>query len=71
MGAVIGQSGKLITKYGRRETTDKVLIFLAFAFFFSVVFYILRKRVLGPLDPLALTWNALVTLINTLASLIS
>merc|ERR1719435_449859 len=44
MGGVIGQSKKLITKYGRREFTDKVLIVFALAFFFAVVLYILRKR---------------------------
>lgn len=69
MGSVIGQSRKLITKYGRRETTDRVLIFFAFAFFFAVVFYVLRKRVLGPLDPLLLSWNAILTLVNTILSL--
>jgi len=64
MGSVIGQSRRLINKYGRRETTDKVLIFFAFAFFFACVFYILRKRVLGPLDPFSIAWNALSALVN-------
>ena len=41
---VIVQSGKLLGKYGRREVTDKVLLALAFAFFFACVFYILQKR---------------------------
>lgn len=59
MGSVIGQSRKLISKYGRRETTDRVLIFFAFAFFFACVLYVLRKRVpLGPLDPFTILWNA-------------
>nr|ACO15269.1 Vesicle transport protein SEC20 [Caligus clemensi] len=44
IGATLGLSRKLITKYGRREVTDRVLIFLAVAFFFAIVFYILRKR---------------------------
>lgn len=70
MGSVIGQSRKLITKYGRRETTDRVLIFFAFAFFFACVFYILRKRVLGPLDPFSLIWSSISTLITTLLSLV-
>ncbi len=70
MGAVIGQSRKLINKYGRRETTDRVLIFFAFAFFFACVFYVLRKRVLGPLDPFSLAWQAVVTLINTVMALL-
>ena len=37
----------------------------AFAFFFACVFYVLRKRVLGPLDPITLAWQAITTLINT------
>ncbi|XP_070503684.1 vesicle transport protein SEC20 [Chironomus tepperi] len=40
----IQQSGKLLNKYGRRETTDKILLFLAFMFFLAVVFYIVQKR---------------------------
>ncbi|TRY76569.1 hypothetical protein TCAL_00133 [Tigriopus californicus] len=70
MGSVIGQSRKLITKYGRRETTDRVLIFFAFAFFFACVFYILRKRVLGPLDPFSLIWASVSTLIVSLLNLV-
>jgi protein transport protein SEC20 len=41
----IQQSGKLLNKYGRRETTDKILLFLAFIFFLAVVFYIVQKRI--------------------------
>lgn len=40
----ISQSGKLLQKYGRRETTDKVLLFLAFVFFLACAFYIVQKR---------------------------
>ncbi|KAG5886068.1 hypothetical protein JTB14_018927 [Gonioctena quinquepunctata] len=40
----IGQSGKLLAKYGRREFTDKILMFFAFAFFVACVFYIVQKR---------------------------
>lgn len=43
-GGTIQQSGKLLNKYGRRETTDKVLLFLAFIFFLACVFYIVQKR---------------------------
>lgn len=43
-GSTIGQSGKLLAKYGRRETTDKVLLFFAFAFFLACVVYIIQKR---------------------------
>merc|ERR1712077_184916 len=42
MGSIIGQSRRLITKYGRREVTDRVLILFAVAFYFAVVLYILR-----------------------------
>lgn len=42
--SVIQQSGTLLAKYGRRELTDKVLLFFAFAFFFACVLYIVHKR---------------------------
>ncbi len=45
MGATIQSGGKLLSKYSRRELTDKILIALALCLFFGVVFYILRKRV--------------------------
>uniref|UniRef100_A0A4W5NQ48 BCL2 interacting protein 1 n=1 Tax=Hucho hucho TaxID=62062 RepID=A0A4W5NQ48_9TELE len=35
---------KLISKYNRRELTDKLLIFLAVALFLATVLYILKKR---------------------------
>ncbi|XP_076266427.1 vesicle transport protein Sec20 [Rhynchophorus ferrugineus] len=40
----ISQSGKLLDKYGRRELTDKVLMFFAFLFFVVCVVYIVQKR---------------------------
>uniref|UniRef100_A0A0K8TN84 Putative vesicle transport protein sec20 n=1 Tax=Tabanus bromius TaxID=304241 RepID=A0A0K8TN84_TABBR len=40
----ISQSGKLLKKYGRREWTDKILLFFAFIFFLACVFYIVQKR---------------------------
>lgn len=43
-GGSISLSGKLLTKYGRRECTDKVLLFLAFTFFIMCVIYIVYKR---------------------------
>ena len=43
----IQNSRKLLTKYSRRELTDKLLIFLALVFFFSTVFYRLKKRMFG------------------------
>ncbi|KHN88308.1 Vesicle transport protein SEC20 [Toxocara canis] len=45
MSAHIQSGGKLISKYGRRECTDKILIALALLLYFLVIFYILRKRV--------------------------
>ncbi|XP_026478913.1 vesicle transport protein SEC20-like [Ctenocephalides felis] len=42
--ATIAQSGKLLKKYGRREFTDKILVFFAFAFFVACVLYIVQKR---------------------------
>ncbi|XP_077992548.1 vesicle transport protein SEC20-like [Glandiceps talaboti] len=44
MQGVIHTSRKLLTKYNRREITDKLLIILALAFFFATVLYILKKR---------------------------
>lgn len=44
MGSLLVQSRKLLFKYGRREITDKVLMFLALAFFFSCVLYVVSKR---------------------------
>ena len=44
MSGHIKNSRKLLTKYGRREVTDKLLIVLALIFFFSTVLYILKKR---------------------------
>lgn len=43
-GGSISLSGKLLTKYGRRECTDKVLLFIAFIFFIMCVIYIVYKR---------------------------
>lgn len=38
------QSEKLLNKYGQRETTDKIIIMFAFAFFLCVIAYIVQKR---------------------------
>ena len=70
MGSIIGQSRRLITKYGRREVTDRVLILFAVAFYFAVVLYILRKRVLGPFDPIALIWSTIKAIVVTLIKVI-
>ena len=37
----------LITKFNRRELTDKLLISLGLVLFFGVVIYIIRKRLIG------------------------
>ncbi|KAJ8266792.1 hypothetical protein GJAV_G00134740 [Gymnothorax javanicus] len=44
MTGTIHLGRRLITKYNRRELTDKLLIFLALALFLSTVLYILKKR---------------------------
>ncbi|XP_039631342.1 vesicle transport protein SEC20 isoform X2 [Polypterus senegalus] len=44
MTGTIQLGRKLITKYNRREFTDKLLIFLALALFLATVVYILKKR---------------------------
>ncbi|GAB6024941.1 Vesicle transport protein S20 [Chamberlinius hualienensis] len=45
MGGTIHQSRKLLSKYNRRELTDRVLILLAIAFFFACVLYVLKGRI--------------------------
>ena len=45
MGGVIQTSRSLLTKYNRRELTDRLLIFLAVALFLATVLYILKKRI--------------------------
>ncbi|KAM8973440.1 vesicle transport protein SEC20 [Pelodytes ibericus] len=45
MSGTIHLGRKLITKYNRRELTDKLLIFLALALFLATVLYILKKRI--------------------------
>jgi hypothetical protein len=45
MRVVINDGKRLLVRLNRREFTDKLLIFLCLCFFFSVVFYIIWKRV--------------------------
>ncbi|XP_063360065.1 vesicle transport protein SEC20 [Cydia amplana] len=40
----ISESSKLLKKYGRREFTDKLIMFFAFLFFLAVCLYIVQKR---------------------------
>ncbi|XP_047505259.1 vesicle transport protein SEC20 [Pieris napi] len=42
--STIQQSSKLLKKYGRREFTDKVIMFFAFLFFLAVCLYIVQRR---------------------------
>ncbi|XP_026742783.1 vesicle transport protein SEC20 [Trichoplusia ni] len=42
--STISESSKLLKKYGRREFTDKVIMFFAFLFFLAVCLYIVQKR---------------------------
>ena len=44
MKVVIVDGKRLLVRLGRREFTDKLLIILCLCFFFSVVFYIVWKR---------------------------
>jgi protein transport protein SEC20 len=46
-GSAIQSSGKLLSKYSRRELTDKVLIVLALLLYFGTVAYIVKKRLWG------------------------
>ncbi len=49
VAATIRSGGKLVSKYARREMTDKILIVLALMFYFGVVLYILSRRLRFPL----------------------
>ena len=46
MSGHITNSRKLLTKFGRREFTDKLLIFTAVLFFLASAAYIFKKRFL-------------------------
>jgi len=50
MGGHIHSAHKIITKYGRRELTDKLLIFLALVFFFLSVLYVVKRRLFSPAE---------------------
>jgi protein transport protein SEC20 len=40
----VRQGKGLLSRLKRRQLTDKILVYLAFAFFLLVVFYIVKKR---------------------------
>lgn len=44
MGSLLGQSRKLLAKFGRREVTDRALIVFALAFYFASCTYVVLKR---------------------------
>ncbi|KAK7087082.1 hypothetical protein SK128_009970 [Halocaridina rubra] len=44
MGSVIAQARKILNKYGRRENTDKLLIFLGLVFFLASCLVVIRNR---------------------------
>lgn len=44
MGSLLGQSRKLLAKFGRREVTDRALIMFALAFYFASCAYVVLKR---------------------------
>jgi len=50
MGQHIHQSGKLLSKYDRRELTDRLLIALALMMFMLTCAYIIKKRFFGHID---------------------
>lgn len=47
ISASVKVGSRLISKFNRRDFTDKILIFLGFVLFLGVVLYILKKRLLG------------------------
>lgn len=44
IGGLLNQSKIILTRYGRREVTNKILIFMALIFFYSCVVYVVSKR---------------------------
>ncbi|CAN0390120.1 unnamed protein product [Lampetra fluviatilis] len=45
MSGTLHLSHRLLTKYRRREVTDRLLVLLALALFLATVAYILKKRI--------------------------
>lgn len=44
MGSTLTTTKKLVSRFGRRETTDLILIILALAAFFAACVYVIQKR---------------------------
>ena len=47
MSYLVKISHRLLAKYDRRELTDRLVIIAALIFFFTVVLYIIKKRLFG------------------------
>lgn len=47
IAGLLNQSKVILAKYGRREVTDKFLIFMALVFFYCCVIYVVSKRFLS------------------------
>ena len=52
MASVISQAKKILGKYGRRENTDKLLIFLGLVFFAACCLVVVRNRLPLFSDPI-------------------
>jgi protein transport protein SEC20 len=55
MSGHIQNSKRLLTKYGQRKSTNKLIIILAMVFFFATVLYIVKKRIFSSSVPIPQT----------------
>ena len=44
MGSTLVSTKKLVSRFGRRETTDLIMIILALCAFFAACVYVIQKR---------------------------
>jgi len=61
IGANLNQSKHLMSSYNIRDMTDKLLLFIAVIFYFSVCVYIIFSRVNAPLTSI---WNFFMWVLN-------
>jgi protein transport protein SEC20 len=61
IGANLNQSKHLMSSYNIRDMTDKLLLFIAVIFYFSVCLFIIFSRVHAPLSTI---WNFFVWILN-------